>query len=244
MRLCYKKEKLNEMKTFYLTPLFWGWVFLCISLQTRAQTSDLSHWYSYVGNHKVGTSTNVMAEMHYRSYDWLIDVQQFVFRGGYGYNLTPTNNNVLLGYTYVYNEIYPALNIDKKRGVEHRLFQQFLTKQELFSVQLSHRYRIEERFFSDQFKMRFRYMLAMNVPFALFHSQAELWSATLNQEIYLEDNAQLLERFRWYGGVGYQLHPHLKVELGFMRQFQEKGNRSHVLLSFAHQINFSKEIDE
>ena len=47
---------------------------------------------------------------------------------------------------------------------EHRIFQQFTTKQNLLSVKLNHRYRFEQRFVESDFKMRFRYFLGLHIP--------------------------------------------------------------------------------
>ena len=46
----------------------------------------------------------------------------------------------------------------KKSDVnEHRIFQQFTSKQKIGSMSLSHRYRFEQRFVESDFKMRLRY---------------------------------------------------------------------------------------
>ena len=48
-------------------------------------------------------------------------------------------------------------NTDEKVSInEHRIFQQYTTKQKCMGkLSLSHRYRFEQRFVEDDFKMRF-----------------------------------------------------------------------------------------
>ena len=54
---------------------------------------------------------------------------------------------------------------DEKTTVnEHRIYQQFTTKQAVGKLNLSHRYRFEQRFVESDFKMRFRYFLSLNYP--------------------------------------------------------------------------------
>lgn len=102
--------------------------------------------------------------MQYRNYDFIGDLNQLLLRTGIGYNLSENNNNVLLGYAYVHSHNYDAdQNISQLD--EHRLFQQFITKQKFGRVQLNHRYRIEERFLQPKTEVRFRYQLGIIVPF-------------------------------------------------------------------------------
>jgi hypothetical protein len=66
--------------------------------------------------------------------------------------------------------------------VEHRIFQQFITKQKFGRFNLQHRYRLEERFLEDDFRMRFRYMLGLNIPI----TQKEMLPKTLYASVYNE----------------------------------------------------------
>ncbi|RTZ46316.1 DUF2490 domain-containing protein [Chryseobacterium arthrosphaerae] len=48
-----------------------------------------------------------------------------------------------MGYGFILSQ--PYVN-GKKRDIEHRIFQQFITKQKFGRFNLQHRYRLEERF--------------------------------------------------------------------------------------------------
>jgi hypothetical protein len=129
-----------------------------------SQKSDFGNWLIYIGNKKLDSKWNIHNEVQYRNYNVIGDLEQLLLRTGVGYNLTENNNNVLLGYGYILSENY-INNTDEKVSVkEHRIFQQFITKQILWKVKLSHLYRFEQRFVESDFKMRFRYFLGLNIP--------------------------------------------------------------------------------
>ena len=223
-----------------LKTLFFFSFLVFLSATLYSQPSKTSHWYSYIGNHTLSEKANLWTEMQYRNYDWVSDLQQLVWRVGYGYNLTPQNTNALMGYAFIYNEPYQKKDGSKGSFSEHRVYQQLITKQQWFKLRFTHRYRIEERFLPHTFQMRFRYMFTATVPFSWSAQLPQKWYVAANQEIYIKDEPVLFDRWRWYGGMGFHVQPHLKLELGFMRQMQESGNRSHILMSVAHSLDFSK----
>ena len=129
-----------------------------------AQNSDLGNWMIYIGNKKLNSKWNIHNEVQYRNYNAIGDLEQLLLRTGIGYNLTENNNNLLLGYGYILSENYIGTTDEKTSVNEHRIFQQFTTKQTFWKIKLSHRYRFEQRFVEDDFKLRFRYFLGINVP--------------------------------------------------------------------------------
>jgi len=183
----------------------------------------------YFGNNKLNEKFNIHNEVQYRNYNAVGDLEQLLLRTGLGYNLTPDNNNLLLGYGFIRSENYQ--NLDTKLVLnEHRIYQQFITKQSFGRVIFSHRYRLEERFVADNFKMRFRYFLATNV--ALNHKLLvpnTIYLSAYN-EIFINAKNQLFDRNRIYGGLGYKVSNNLKLEIGYMNQRFFVGNRDQINL--------------
>jgi|TARA_B110000259_G_scaffold99592_1_gene114960 hypothetical protein len=183
----------------------------------------------YFGNNKLNEKFNIHNEVQYRNYNAVGDLEQLLLRTGLGYNLTPNNNNLLLGYGFIRSENYQ--NLDTKLVLnEHRIYQQFITKQSFGRVIFSHRYRLEERFVADDFKMRFRYFLATNV--ALNHKLLvpnTIYLSAYN-EIFINAKNQLFDRNRIYGGLGYKVSNNLKLEIGYMNQRFFLGNRDQINL--------------
>ncbi|RKE98651.1 DUF2490 domain-containing protein [Ichthyenterobacterium magnum] len=200
-----------------------------------AQDSNLGNWLIYIGNKKLNSKWNIHNEIQYRNYDAIGDLEQLLLRTGVGYNLTE-NNNILLGYGYILSENYVD-NTDEKVSInEHRIFQQFTTKQSLWKVKLSHRYRFEQRFVEDEFKMRFRYFLGFNIPFKNEENDKNSFYFSAYNEIFLNTESSVFDRNRIYGGLGYKLSKNIKLELGYMNQVFEASSRDQInIISF---INF------
>jgi hypothetical protein len=124
-------------------------------------------------------------------------------------------------------------NIRGKQSInEHRIFQQFTTKQKIGNVKLNHRYRFEQRFIESKFKLRFRYFLSINVPL----SKKNNFYLSAYNEIFLNSESAIFDRNRLYGGIGYKVNKNIKFELGYMNQFFEHSDRNQLnIISF---VNF------
>ncbi|MBV8328267.1 DUF2490 domain-containing protein [Chryseobacterium sp.] len=203
-----------------------------------AQKSDLGAWYMYFGNNKISKKLNWHNEIQYRNFDAVGDLEQLLIRTGIGYDLTENNNNVLLGYGFILSQ--PYINGEKKENVEHRIFQQFITKQKFGRFNLQHRYRLEERFLEDDFRMRFRYMLGVNIPITKKDMLPKTIYASVYNEIFLHFNSPVFDRNRVYGALGYVINKNMRIEAGYMNQLQENKNRGQIQIGFYNNIPFTK----
>lgn len=197
---------------------------------SMAQDSNLGNWLIYIGNKKLNSKWNIHNEVQYRNYNAVGDLEQLLLRAGVGYNLTENNNNILLGYGYILSENYIGDSDDKMSVNEHRIFQQFTTKQSLWKVKLSHRYRFEQRFVESDFKMRFRYFLGINIPLQYKEDGKNPLYLSVYNEIFLNTKSSIFDRNRVYGGLGYKFSDQLKLELGYMNQFFETSSRDQINL--------------
>ena len=207
-----------------------------LPFSSMAQDSNLGNWLIYIGNKKLNSKWNIHNEVQYRNYNAVGDLEQLLLRTGVGYNLTENNNNILLGYGYILSENYIGDSDDKISVNEHRVFQQFITKQSLWKVKLSHRYRFEQRFVESDFKMRFRYFLGLNIPLQYKEGGKNPLYLSAYNEIFLNTESSIFDRNRVYGGLGYKFSDQLKLELGYMNQFFETSSRDQInLIAF---VNF------
>jgi len=161
-----------------------------------------------------------------------------LIRTGIGYDLTENNNNVLLGYGFILSQ--PYVNGEKKENIEHRIFQQYITKQKFGRFYLQHRYRLEERFLEDDFRMRFRYMLGVNIPITQKELLPKTLYASVYNEIFLHFNNPVFDRNRVYGALGYVINKNMRIEAGYMNQIQENRNRGQIQIGFYNNIPFTK----
>ncbi|MEX0635881.1 MAG: DUF2490 domain-containing protein, partial [Ferruginibacter sp.] len=135
-------------------------VIASFSLSAFSQSSETGNWFIYFGNQAINKRWSWWNEVQYRNYNAVGDLEQLLIRTGIAYNLTQNNNQVLMGYGFIRSENYATPNY-KVGFNEHRLYQQFITRQQFGRVFLQHRYRIEERFLPDDISVRFRYFLGV-----------------------------------------------------------------------------------
>ncbi|MDO6624287.1 DUF2490 domain-containing protein [Oceanihabitans sp. 1_MG-2023] len=214
-----------KKKTFMATLI----LILVLPFFANSQESNLGNWLIYIGNKKINSKWNIHTEVQYRNYDAIGDLEQLLLRTGVGYNLSENNNNLLLGYGYILSENYlENTDTDKVAVNEHRVFQQFTTKQNIGAVKLSHRYRFEQRFVEEDFKMRLRYFLGVNIPLQYKKESFNPWYVSMYNEIFINTKPDVFDRNRMFAGLGYKVSNALRLELGYMNQFFENSGRDQV----------------
>lgn len=227
-------SKMKYLKAYYL--LFA--LILSVNL-INAQDTDTGNWFMYFGNQAINKKWNWHNEVQYRNYNLAGDTQQLLLRTGIGYNLTENNNNILLGYGFINSQNYIPGTDDKKGNNEHRIFQQFITRQNFGRIYLQHRYRVEERFLENDFQMRFRYFLALNVPINKPKMEDNAFYFSAYNEIFINAESPVFDRDRLYGALGYVINKNFRVEAGFMRQIQEKTGRNQFQIAVYNTIPFN-----
>ncbi len=191
----------------------------------QSQDSDFGNWLIYIGNKKLNDKWNIHNEVQYRNYNAVGDLEQLLLRTGLGYTFNDNKNNILLGYGYILSENYIGDTDDKFSVNEHRIYQQFTSKQSVGKVKLSHRYRFEQRFVESDFRMRFRYFLGLNIPLKTNEDgKKDIYLSAYN-EIFLNTESSVFDRNRVYGGLGYKFNKDIRIEAGYMNQFFENSGR-------------------
>ncbi len=213
-------------------------ILISFSLPTYAQSSDLGAWYMYFGNNKISKKLNFHNEIQYRNFDGIGDLEQLLIRTGIGYDLTENNNNLLVGYGFILSQ--PYVNGEKRENIEHRIFQQFITKQKFGRFNLQHRYRLEERFLQDDFRMRFRYYLGFNIPVTNKEMLPKTLYLSAYNEIFLNLDSPVFDRNRVYGALGFVINKNMRIEAGYMNQIQENKNRGQIQIGFYNNIPFTR----
>ena len=211
---------------------------LLLAANVNAQKTDTGNWFLYFGNQKINNRWNWHNEVQYRNYNFAGDLEQLLLRTGIGYNLSENNNNLLLGYAYIHSEPYVAGTDDKLETDEHRIFQQFITKQQFGRINIQHRYRVEERFVKDDFKLRLRYFLSLNIPINKKEMEKNAIYASAYNEIFLNTEQNQFDRNRLYGGIGYCFNKSIKVEAGIMSQMMANNSRAQFQIMVFNSLPF------
>lgn len=221
---------INKLQSiFFMLVLF-------LTANLYAQNTETGNWFLYFGNQKINNRWNWQNEVQYRNYNFAGDLEQLLLRTGIGYNLSENNNNLLLGYAYVHSEPYVAGTAEKLNTNEHRIFQQFITKQQFGRVSIKHRYRFEQRFVEQDFKMRARYFLSLNVPINKKEMEKNAIYASAYNEIFINTDLNYFDRDRIYGGVGYCFNKNFKVEAGIMTQILSNSSRTQFQIMFFNSL--------
>ena len=229
-----KYANLIVQKTKYL--LF---IILILPSTVYSQKSNNGNWFIYFGNQKINKYWNFHNEIQYRNYNAIGDLQQFVLRTGIGFDLSENNNNILLGYGFFHSQNYMPDSENKSSMNEHRIFQQFITKQSFNRLHLQHRYRIEERIFSNDFQIRFRYFLGVNIPINKEQMLPKTLYASAYNEIFINSQDPIFDRNRLYGAVGYVINENFKLEIGYMAQTTQDNNRNQFQIVFFNNLPFN-----
>lgn len=208
---------------------------------SHAQKSDIGNWFIYSGSNALNDRWSWWNEVQYRNYNFVGDLQQLLLRTGIGYNLTEGNNNILLGYGFINSQTYRPDSDSKVGTNEHRVYQQFITRQNFGRVYIQHRYRVEERFLPDDFQMRFRYFLSFNIPINNKTMTQKTFYASTYNEIFLNAQNSVFDQNRVFGALGYVINKNIRVEAGCMVQIVENASRSQFQIVLSNSFPLHKE---
>jgi hypothetical protein len=208
---------------FILITLFF------VGSTAQSQDAKIGDWISLFGNKKIGNHWNWHHEIQYRNYDLMGDLEQGMVRTGLGYDIHD-QHQVLLGYGYILSQNYEIDVPEKITTHEHRVFQQYISRQSISRVQLQHRYRFEQRIFSNDFRLRFRYFLGINIGINNELLISKTAYVSFYNELFLNTQATVFDRNRAFAGLGYKINDYARLELGYMNQFFENSFRDQINL--------------
>lgn len=218
------------MKTYALTLKL-----LLIFTMGYAQNNEPGNWLIYFGNLQINEKWNMHHEVQYRNFNLLGDTEQLLLRSGIGFNLSE-NNNILIGYGFIYSEPYIVNTTKKTNFNEHRIFQQFITRQNFNRLTVQHRYRFEQRFIEDDFRLRLRYFIGLNYTLNKTDQLKNTIYLSAYNELFINTDENYFDRNRLYGGLGYRFSKKFRLEVGIMNQTLSNTSRNQ--LNMKTFINF------
>lgn len=194
------------------------------------QSSNIGTWFIYFGNQKMNDKWNIQSDFQYRDYRFLGQRNQFLARAGLGYNLKPQNHNLLLGYAYVATDAYDEFDLKSSTKIENRIYQQYLFKNKIGSNALAHRFRLEERFFPNEFGLRGRYFISIQKPLGNKNGDRNTTYFSAYNELFIDLKEAKFDRNRLYAGLGIGINESIRVESGYMIQAQKNITRGQLQL--------------
>lgn len=209
-------------------------------------------WIQYYNQTKFSKHWLLLADGGVRWKDKLSARSQYIIRFGVGYQL---NDNIRVAVGIAHLGFYQSGQIKK---VEFRPYQEFSIKQVFGKIGISHRFRIEERYFrkvlngkittEDQFNFRFRYSFSLSIP--LFSITDLKVSLNVGDEIFINAGKEIVynvfDQNRLLVGSTIQLNKNLNVDLIYNGQFAGTNSPAKyeysdiIWFRIIHRINFIK----
>ncbi|WP_237028614.1 DUF2490 domain-containing protein [Pedobacter steynii] len=185
-------------------------------------------WLFLLNNNKINKKWGTHLDIQLRSSDQFSQLRNLMFRPGLTYFIND-KSDVTLGY--LLNETFVD-QVGRKdlRLTEHRIWQQYIYKHKISTVNISHRFRLEQRFMEqngaeDLFAQRFRYFFRTILPLAKGKQNFDQgFFAALQNELFFNVqqkdklNGHFFDQNRAYLAGGYRFSKKLDLEAGYLNQ--------------------------
>ena len=207
---------------------------------TRLNDHNNIGWYVLNGVYKLNPKMSIQGEYQWRRDDFVTSWQQSLLRFGFGYQLLP-NVQLQAGAawieTYNYGEI--PLNGFGKQFPEYRLHEQAVLTQNAERVEISHRFRLEQRWVgkfntvesekpeSFIYTNRLRYMLRLQCPLQGKTLDDHEFYAAVYDELFIgfgkNVGENIFDQNRLAILGGYRFNKHFRLEGGYFSQTLQLG---------------------
>lgn len=196
-----------------------------------AQSSSYGNWMVYVINGRINQRWEILGDYQYRNYNSFGDLQQLLARTNLMYDV---NSKLSAGTGYTFSLVENYAGQEKREVIEHRITQQMIHKTLSGKFSISQRLRIEERFFPDRFRVRFRYALAGKY----WLGKKQQWCISAWDELFINATLSHYDQNRFFAGFGYRFSEHFRIETGNLLINQNSTNRNQLFTQFVHTFDW------
>lgn len=233
---------------------------LIISQFTFAQSARITDnnsvaWFGYNGTFKLNPKISLHTEFQWRRDEWIKDKQQNLLRVGVNYQPDP-KIQLRLGYALAETYPYGAIPINGfgKDFTEHRMYEMVTFFDKIKSVELSHRFMLEQRWVGrysvanlsseDEFVFmnRLRYMFRAQVPLKGKSIGDRTPYAAIYDEILIgfgtNVNENIFDQNRFGLLLGYKFNSTFRFEAGYFNQILQLGREVNGGNVFQHNNGF------
>ena len=195
-----------------------------------------SGWLASFNTFSTGKKTSIHFDGQWRSSGHVKNMQTLLLRGGFNYKISSAAT-LTGGYAYILNR--KILNGITGYAPEHRLWQQALLKHKLKKIEVTHRFRTEQRFMANSsiqnnrftnegsnYASRFRYFIRNVLPLASAENGfSKGMFASLQNELFLNVgntqtvNGKTFDQNRLYLALGYKLNKRYSFDVGYLNQY-------------------------
>lgn len=249
-----------------------------------AQTPSVSYkgvqqtnaWVFYTGNHKLSEKFGLHTEYQWRRNDLFQSWMQSQIRLGLDYNFAK-DMSTTAGYSFIDTWAYGLFaeettpKYNHYRFAEHRVWEQFITKQKLGRIYTQNRFRLEQRWIENKtkdslgvyvrdneinsgdhaepwkYRNRARYRYMIQIPL----NHKEMVDNTLfiqaSDEIFVNFGKgvkyNIFDQNRLYLALGWRFNHHCNLQLGYMNQFIQKSDGMHKENNHTLQVSITYNLD-
>lgn len=211
--------------------------YLSFAQEQRLTDHNTISWLAYTGTFKINRKIAIHTEYQWRRVDGFKNWQQSLFRTGVNYAI---RKEVSINAGYAFAETFPYGDYPAALAFpEHRIFEQVVIKNPVGSVDISHRFTLEQRFVGKVvmqngerttdyiFLNRMRYRVRSEIPIIKKTGGKDRWSVVLQDEVFIgwgsNIGANIFDQNRLAVLLGYKLSQNIKIEAGYLNQVLLQG---------------------
>jgi uncharacterized protein DUF2490 len=239
MCLLAKLSFLKMIETSQLHRYLFLFFFL-LPVSLFSQEEKPGNWIMYFGINRLSEKFSVHTEIQFRNHTITPNnTEQILLRVGLNYHFFD-RALVTAGYAYIPSFIFSSEQ-RKPETTEHRIWQQFITTDNIGRIKFEHRYRIEQRWVNQEYKNRIRYRLMLFIP--LNRPKIEKGSLFLGvyDEIFMNTKKAFFDRNRLYGAIGYQFSKNSNIQAGMLHQQLNDFSKWYLQFALVFNTDFRKQ---
>ncbi len=209
----------------------------------QQQSDPFGNWIMLFNQTKLHSNWSLHNEIQYRSYSVNPNTEQLLLR--VGVNFHPINKVMFTaGYGWITNYKNDEGIIKNQVVDEHRLWQQLSLKDSYGRFFIEHRYRIEERWITNntnsEYKNRVRYLLRLSIPINNKQISKNTIFFTAYDELFVNLANQPFDRNRLFGALGFQFNDLTNLQIGYLAQTVNTTTKHYLQLALNYNLDFRK----
>lgn len=232
----------------FLTSLLFVWNSQLNAQQKTITYSD-QYWLQYYGQLQLNNKWSIPFDMGIRMKYACKEKAATLGRIAVQYQINKSFSTAL-GGAYFSQYINDKISREEWRG-----YQEIFYKHNYSRFFISHRLRLEERYFhtlatrKETFNFRLRYRFFVNFPINHSKMQSNTFYFIAGDEIFLNFGKDIVYNYdqnRAIAGIGYKVNDNLMINLTYVYQYAQKNtatnfeNTDLVWLGFVHTIKLKK----
>ncbi|NTE02045.1 DUF2490 domain-containing protein [Agrobacterium tumefaciens] len=203
---------------------YWIMAVLCLIIFDTAAQTENAGWLFISHNQKINQKFNILADVQFRSSDQVRDFSTLLLRTALNYNFNK-HHAVAAGYAFLGKWEKDDSGL-KVLNPENRIYQQYLFNTDISRTEWSLRFRLEERFITQEsqtnFSQRARFFAAAQIPILANEEFSRGLYTGVQNELFLNVinknnvNGSIFDQNRSSVSLGYRWSKKIDTEFGYI----------------------------